>query len=105
MPALYAHFAAPVPTQILALDYLDREAEFRSLAREPARAALAVRELAKTWASTRPKVLAAQGAGEAAAFDRHVAAMTRLATGPGSALRAEAVRGLELVDELESVFG
>ncbi len=44
MPALYAHFEDPVPTAILTLDYLDREAQFRSLARQPQKVAKAVVE-------------------------------------------------------------
>ena len=40
----------------------------------------------------------------AAAYGRHVAAMHRLAQAPGGAFRSEAVNGLNIVDELESVF-
>jgi hypothetical protein len=105
MPSLYAHFAGRVPPAIQALDYLDREAEFRSLAGEPEQVAAAVKELGRTWALVRPKVVAAGGAGEAAAYARHVAAMKRLDPASGSRVRAEATRGLELVDRLEGVFG
>ncbi|HEY7536466.1 MAG TPA: hypothetical protein VH721_00635 [Gaiellaceae bacterium] len=105
MPALYGHFEASVPTAILTLDYLDREAQFRSLAGQPQLVATAVADLGRTWASVRPKVITAGGKPEAAAYDRHVAAMERLARGAGKQLQAEAVRGLELVDRLEGVFG
>jgi hypothetical protein len=105
MPSLYAHFAGRVPPAIQALDYLDREAEFRSLAGEPEEVASAVQELSRTWAHVRPKVVAAGGAGEAAAYGRHVAAMKRLDPAAGPGIRAEATRGLELVDRLEGVFG
>jgi hypothetical protein len=105
MPSLYAHFADPVPPAIQALDYLDREAQFRSLAGQPERVAAAVKELSATWAYVRPKVVAAGGGGEAAAYDRHVAAMKRLDPAGGARIRAEAARGLELVDQLERVFG
>jgi len=105
MPSLYGHFAGPVPPAIQALDYLDREAEFRSLAGEPQQVAVAVKELGRTWAHVRPKVVAAGGAGEAAAYGRHVAAMRHLDPAAGRRIRAEATRGLELVDRLEGVFG
>jgi hypothetical protein len=104
MPALYAHFADPVPPAIQALDYLDREAQFRSLAGEPERVAAAVKELGWTWAHVRPKVVAAGGASEAAAYARHVAAMKRLDPAAGAHVQSEARHGLELVDRLEQVF-
>ena len=105
MPSLYARFADPVPPAIQKLDYLDREAEFRSLAGEPARVAAAVEELVSTWAHVRPKVVAAGGGAEAAAYTRHVVAMKRLAPAAAARIQSEARRGLELVDRLEGVFG
>jgi hypothetical protein len=45
------------------------------------------------------------GRREAAAFDGHLAAMKRLAPNAGAALQREAATGLELVDDLERVFG
>ena len=105
MADLYAHFADRVPSTILMLDYLDREAQLRSLAGQPANAALAVKALRPTWNRVRSKVLAAGGADEAAAYGRHVAAMNRLRQASRVRLQAEAARGLELVDDLERVFG
>ncbi len=105
MARLYAHFTDPVPPDIQALDYLDREAQFRSLARQPTKVAAAVKELAETWARVRPKVLAAGGAAEAAAYAAHVAAMERLDPAAAAKVQAEAVHGLDLVDRLEQVFG
>jgi hypothetical protein len=105
MPALFARFAGPVPPAIQALDYLDREAQFRSLAGEPGRVAAAVKELDWTWAHVRANVVAAGGRSEAAAYARHVAAMKRLDPGAGAPVQSEARRGLELVDGLERVFG
>jgi hypothetical protein len=104
MPDLYARFQNRVPALILALDYFDREVQLRSLAREPGKVIVAVAGLERTWPRVRPKVRAAGGAKEAAAFDRHVLAMTRLRTGTPKKVQAEAVNGLELVDELERVF-
>jgi hypothetical protein len=104
MPALYVHFADPVPPDIQALDYLDREAQFRSLAGQPAKVAAAVTELARTWSRVRPKVAAAGGAAEAAAYTAHVAALQRLSPTAAAKVQAEAVHGLDLVDRLEQVF-
>jgi hypothetical protein len=50
-------------------------------------------------------VRARGGRKEAAAFDKHVAAMKRLAPAAGVGLQREADVGLELVDDLENVFG
>jgi hypothetical protein len=104
MPTLFGHFSNRVPTPILALDYFDREAEFRSLAREPEKVASAVKGIEQTWAGVRPKVIAAGGASEAAAYETHVATMKRLEPSDGRMVQAEARRGLELVDALERVF-
>jgi len=104
MPSLFGHFYDRVPTPILALDYLDREAELQSLARQPEKVASAVKGIEQTWAGVRPKVIAAGGVSEAAAYQTHVATMKRLEPTEGQKVRAEAVHGLELVDALEQVF-
>jgi hypothetical protein len=105
MPSFYARFADPVPPSVLTLDYLDREAQLRSLVGEQSRVTSAVDLLARTWAALRPKVIAVGGVGVARQYDRHVASMRRLAaTSERAALQKEAVNGLELVDSLESAF-
>jgi hypothetical protein len=104
MPDLYARFADPVPPLIQKLDYLDREAQFRSLAHQPAKVAEAVSELRATWARVRPKVVGAGGASQAGAYAGHVAAMEHLDPAAAAKVQSEAVRGLALVDELEQVF-
>jgi antitoxin (DNA-binding transcriptional repressor) of toxin-antitoxin stability system len=104
MPSLYRRFETRVPAEILTLDYLDREAQFRSLARQPAAVAVAVEQLGRTWAQVRTKVVAAGGAKEARDYQAHVARMERISPTAGRELQAEARRGLELVDQLESVF-
>jgi hypothetical protein len=104
MPALYARYSDPVPPQVLKLDYLDREAQLRSLARDRPAVLTAVSGLTSTWEKLRPEVIEAGGDQAAAAFARHVGAMRRLAARSDQALRREAVRGLELVDVLEGVF-
>jgi hypothetical protein len=104
MPSLYARFRDRVPPSILALDYLDREAEFRSMARQPERVAAAVAALARRWARVRAVVVHAGGVTEAAAYQAHVAAMRRLGSSSPQSLQHEAARGLELVDRMENVF-
>ena len=104
MAELYAHFRDRVPASVLELDYLDREAQLRSLAGTPTQVAAAVKRLAPVWARLRQKVVAAGGAQEAAAFTAHVAAMKRLDPAAARAVQAEAAHGLELVDRLEQVF-
>jgi hypothetical protein len=63
-----------------------------------------VARLAATWKPLRRSVIGHGGQTVATAYARHVTAMTRLAQSPGSAFRSEAVNGLNIVDELESVF-
>ena len=63
-----------------------------------------MKELARTWAQVRPKVIAAGGTAQAAAYQAHVSALKRLPPAGRVKLQAEAVRGLALVDELENVF-
>jgi hypothetical protein len=103
MPSLYRRYETPLSAGILALDYFDREAELRSLAREPQAVAAAVRQLSRTWVRVEPEVVAAGGADEAREFQAHVAAMLRLSASSADRIQAEADHGLELVDRLEGV--
>lgn len=103
MPSLYRRYETPLSAGILALDYFDREAELRSLAREPQAVAAAVRQLSRTWVRVEPEVVAAGGAEEAREFRAHVAAMLRLSASSAERIQAEADHGLELVDRLEGV--
>jgi hypothetical protein len=105
MPEFYARYADPVPPAVLKLDYLDREAQLRSLAGDRSSVRGAVRELSSTWATLRSQVIDAGGEKVAASFTRHVRAMQRLVrTSAQAPLQKEAVAGLELVDQLEDAF-
>jgi hypothetical protein len=105
MPEFYARYADPVPPDVLKLDYLDREAQLRSLAGDRPGVRAAVRDLSSTWAALRRDVIGARGRKVAGSYSRHAAAMRGLLRGSGgAALQREAVTGLELVDELEGVF-
>ena len=102
---LYGHFDVAVPTAVLELDYLEREAQLRSMAQEDAAAAAAVGQLQRTWQRLRPQVVGSGGQDEAARFAEHLAAMGRLRRErDAGGLLDEAKNGLELVDELERVF-
>jgi hypothetical protein len=105
MPGLFSHFAVRIPPSVLALDYLEREAELRARAGQRAREPALVARLASTWSSLRSRVVARGGRSAVAAYDKHVAAMKRLARAAGLRLAKEAAVGLELVDDLERVFG
>jgi hypothetical protein len=105
MPGLYRRFAVSIPPAVLALDYLEREAQLRARAGQKSRVPPLVDHLASTWSGLRARVRSRGGRTEAAAFDKHVAAMKRLAPAAGGALQREAGVGLELVDDLENVFG
>jgi hypothetical protein len=105
MGDLYGRFTDPVPPVVRTLDYLDREAQLRSLAGERERVRSAVAELQRAWQRLQPKVVARGGTREAAAYKAHVAAMRRLAAVRSwRLLESEAVNGLNLVDSLETVF-
>jgi hypothetical protein len=105
MPQLYGYFSDPVPPAVLKLDYLDREAQFRSIAKDRFLTRRAVDQLSSTWKELRAQVVKAGGDREAARYDRHVAKMRRLAESfAKAAIRKEAANGLQLVDELEGVF-
>ena len=105
MPEFYGRYGAPIPPEVLELDYLDREALLQSRAGEDATVRKAVNDLASTWAELRRTVIDAGGEEEARDFTSHVESMERLAQGSNPrALQKEATRGLELVDGLEGVF-
>ena len=105
MPTVYARFTDPIPPQVLALDYLEREAQLRSIANDPARLHSVITKLSRTWQVLQPAVLKTTGGDKAAAtYTAHVASMRQLAASAGKPLEKEAIRGLELVDGLEKLF-
>lgn len=105
MPGFYARFSDPVPPSVLRLDYLDREAQLRSVAGQPLPVKAAVKDLDSTWTRLRPKVVESGGGKVARQYDRHVGAMKRLAVSTDDKeLQQEAVHGLDLVDLLEGIF-
>ena len=102
MPAFYAHYQDRVPAAVLRLDYLDREVQLRSEAGQAARVDRAVRQLAASWQQLRPQLVAVGGTQVATSYDRHVAALER--GGSATAVQEQAVHGLDIVDQMETVF-
>jgi hypothetical protein len=105
MPEFFDRYDVPVPPDVLQLDYLDREAQLRSVVGDTDTVKSAVDQLSSTWRGLRSRVIDAGGRRIMARFNRHVASMQRLVRDPKSrALQKEAAVGLELVDELERQF-
>jgi hypothetical protein len=105
MPQVYAYYTDPVPPAVLKLDYLDREAQLRSIANDLALTQRAAGQLSSTWNGLRPQVLKASGDKEAVLYTRHVVAIRKLVEDfDRPAIRKEAAKGLQLVDDLEGVF-
>jgi hypothetical protein len=102
VPGLFARYDIPVPASVTKLDYLDFEAKLESRAGNDAALSQAVDGLGSTWESLRASVTDAQAARR---FDRHVEAMSRLASNSDpQKTQREAQHGLDLVDELEESF-
>jgi hypothetical protein len=102
MPSLYAHYSDPVPATVLKLNYLEREVQLQSRSAQPVRERAAINSLRSTWAKLRPLLVRAGGAKVAAAYDAHMIALDAPAQ-PG-AFQQEAVKGLDLIDQMEGVF-
>jgi hypothetical protein len=107
VPTFFARFESPVPADVLRLDNLDFEAKLRAEAGDDAALRAAVTGLDRTWRGLRAGVVRAGGERAAREFDAHVTRMRQLAAGPrpGTAAAQEAQHGLDLVDEVEGVYG
>jgi hypothetical protein len=105
VPAFFGRYDDPVPATVLKLDYLDFAAKLRSLQGDRRALEAAVRSLERTWGHLRPHVVGAGGHKVAPQFDAHVDAMRALAANRRPAkTQEEAQHGLDLVDEVESVY-
>lgn len=103
MPRFYALYQDPVPATVLKLDYLDRQIQLQSQAGHRAGVDRAVRQLDATWSKLRPQVASKpNGQQVATSYDKHVQALKQ--GGTATATQAEAVHGLDLVDQMEGVF-
>lgn len=102
MPGFYARYHDPVPATVLKLDYLDREIQLRSQAGQPAKVRQAVAELASTWRQLRPRLVAAGGVQVARSYDQHARALKSSVT--ATAVQKQALHGLDVVDQMETVF-
>lgn len=105
MDELFALYAPPLPTPVLALDYLGRELVLDGLGADFTGAAAHLDEVAATWGTVRPAVVAAGGVIEARDYDAAItAARAHVVAADGAALVIEANHGLDLVDAIEAVF-
>jgi len=103
MPRFYGLYQDPVPASVLKLDYLERQIQLESKAGNRAGVDRAVRQLGATWSKLRAQ-LASKPKGQqvAKSYDKHVRALEQ--GGTATATQAEAVNGLDLVDQMEGVF-
>lgn len=102
MPGFYAHYQDPVPSTVLRLDYLDREIQLQSQAGNRAKTRAAVKQLKATWAALRPELVGVGGIKVARAYDQHVRVLTAMPA--AKVVQKEAVHGLNIVDQMETVF-
>lgn len=103
MPAFYSRFSDPVPAAVLALDHLDRQAQLDVTAGNRVALRKTVSELERTWRALRPSVVHQHdGPVVAARYDGHIAALKH--GGSTRTIQREAMHGLTVVDQLESVF-
>lgn len=106
MDELFALYNDPVPPEILALDYGGREVSLDARAHDMAAARADLDELESVWSRVRRRVKVAGGGVEAARYEASLARQRRrIAAGDAKGLRKESNAGLEIVDELERVFG
>jgi hypothetical protein len=105
VPGFFAAYSDPVPADVLRLDYLDFEVKLEALAGDRKKAAAAAGSLKMTWNGLRSQVVAAGGESEAKTFTDHVDSVeSLLANGSDQEIADEAQHGLDLVDELESIY-
>ena len=105
---LSGKFPSEVPAAVMKLDYLDFEAKLRAMAHEIDRVRISVSGLSTTWSELVKAFPSGEKAAEArSSFETHVAAMATLAAAGTDfdGLAKEAQHGLDLVDELEAVYG
>jgi hypothetical protein len=105
MDELFALYEAPVPPEVLSLDYLGREIVLDARAGDSAAARTDIDELEATFASIRARLVAGGGDQVATDYDASVAAMRAdVAVEDAASLQRDANAGLEIVDEMEGVF-
>ena len=102
MAGFYARYQDPVPAAVLKLDYLERQVQLDSQAGQNTKLRTTVRQLDITWQKLRPQLVKAGGTAVAKTYDRHVTALKGKAS--PTATQQQAVRGLDLVDKMETVF-
>ena len=103
VPIFFARYETKVPAGVQALDHLDYEAKLQAIAHDDLALRGAALQLARAWRTLRDDVARRPGGARVAArYDAHVARLVKL---KDDAARREAQRGLDLVDEVEGVYG
>jgi|tagenome__1003787_1003787.scaffolds.fasta_scaffold20796416_3 hypothetical protein len=103
VPIFFARYATKVPAAVQGLDHLDYEAKLQAIAHDELSLRGAALQLARAWRGLRGDVLRRPGGARVVArYDEHVARLVKL---HGGAARREAQHGLDLVDEVEGVYG
>jgi len=73
MTAFYSRYSDPLPASVLKLDYLDRQVQLQSQARNRTQTKTAIPQLAATWKSLRPQVIRHPGGARVAKqYDAHL---------------------------------
>jgi hypothetical protein len=105
MDELYGLYDAPVPAEVLALDYLGREVVLDARQGDYDRATAQIDVLAATFETIRAALVAADGGEVATSYDASIAAMRAdVMAEDATKLQADTNVGLELVDRMEGVF-
>lgn len=105
MDELYALYEAPVPSEVLAMDYLGREVVLDARQADYGGASAHIDTLEATFGTIRNALVAADGSTVAAKYDASIAAMrVDVANEDAAMLETNTNIGLELVDRMEGVF-
>ncbi|HWE43713.1 MAG TPA: hypothetical protein VG432_14500 [Gemmatimonadaceae bacterium] len=97
-----AQYLAPVPANVVLLDYYGRELEIWSTANDRTKLRDTALAMSRTWGAVRPQVIARGGNAEATRFDALVSRAEGASTVAAYARLATPV--LDEVDRLEAVF-
>ena len=105
MPDLFDLYNPKIPSAVLALDYLGREVVLDGMEEDFTAATSDVDAIQSEWDGLRPLLVDAGGSDVATAYDDSIAALRQDITDLNSDLLIEEANvGLEIVDNMETVF-
>ena len=105
MPDLFDLYNPKIPSAVLALDYLGREVVLDGMEEDFTAATSDVDAIQSEWDGLRPSLVDAGGSDVATAYDDSLAALRQDITDLNSDLLIEEANvGLEIVDNMETVF-